>query len=204
MPGISDPGTHLVQAAIDSGHAVVPLPGPSALTAAVAASGLPTRRFHYLGFLPRRGGQRRKLLKEAARLPETLVAFEAPHRVRATLADLREALGERRIAVCRELTKLYEEIYRGTLSDALDRFTEPRGEFTLVIEGAGEGAADRPATEDIATGEIDKELRALRAEGLRAREAVREVARRRDVPHREVYKRWLTLTQADEPDSPVS
>ena len=189
-PAISDPGVHLVEAAVASGHRVVPVPGPSALTAAVAASGLPTRRFHYLGFLPRRAGQRRRLLRELAALPETLVAFEAPHRLRDALADLREALGDRRVAVCRELTKLHEEIFRGTLSGALDHFSAPRGECVLVIEGAGEG---KPKLEEPA--DIDARLRELQAQGLRAREAVREVARHSGLSHRVVYQRWLALSR---------
>jgi 16S rRNA (cytidine1402-2'-O)-methyltransferase len=188
MPGISDPGFHLVEAAIAAGHDIVPLPGASALTAALAASGLPTRRFHYLGFLPRQSGQRRKLLAEAAALPETLVLFEAPHRVRQTLTDLRAAFGDRRVAVCRELTKLYEEIYRGTLSEALEYFSEPRGEFTLVVDGAGERSEEQASSED-----IDALLRDLKQRGMRARDAVRRVAELTGQPHRSVYQRWLDL-----------
>jgi 16S rRNA (cytidine1402-2'-O)-methyltransferase len=188
MPGISDPGFHLVEAAIAAGHDVVPVPGASALTAALAASGLPTRRFHYLGFLPRQAAQRRKLLVDAAALPESLVLFEAPHRVRQTLVDLGNAFGDRRIAVCRELTKRYEEIFRGTLSEALAHFSEPRGEFTLVVEGAGERSAAPASVED-----IDALLRELKQRGMRAREAVRTVAELTGQPHRNVYQRWLDL-----------
>ena len=196
MPAISDPGMHLVEAAIASGYRVAPVPGASALTAALAVAGLPTRRFHYQGFLPRRAGQRRRLLRELASRPETLILFEAPHRLRQSLTDLHEALGDRQVAVCREMTKLYEEIFRGTLSEALDHFTEPRGECTLVIEGAGdvEAAATQEASFD-----VDAELRQLRAQGLRAREAVRTVAKRSGLPHREVYRRWLALSASDEP-----
>lgn len=189
MPAISDPGAHLVEAAVAAGYRVVPVPGPSALTAAVAASGLPTRRFSYLGFLPRRGAQRRQLLRELAALPETLVAFEAPHRLRKALVDLRDTLGDRRVVICRELTKLYEEIFRGTLTEALDHFSNPRGECTLVIEGAGE---TRPKPEE--TPAVDEQLRELRAQGLRAREAVRAVAQRSGLSHRQVYRRWLALS----------
>lgn len=188
MPGISDPGFHLVEAAIEAGHQIVPIPGASALTAAIAASGLPARRFHYLGFLPRKAAERRKLLADAATLPETLVLFEAPHRIRQTLADLHQALGDRRVAVCRELTKLYEEIFRGTLSEALAHFPEPRGEFTLVVEGAGERSAEAASSED-----IDSLLRELKQRGMRARDAVRRVAELTGQPHRSVYQRWLDL-----------
>jgi len=145
-PVISDPGLDLVAAALDGGFAVTPVPGPSAVTAALAVSGLASRQFTYLGFLPRRAGERRRLFAALRDDPRTLVAFESPHRLRASLTALRDALGDRRVAVCRELTKKFEEVFRGTLSEALDRFAEPRGEFTLVIEGApqtGVGATFR-------------------------------------------------------------
>jgi len=199
MPAISDPGVHLVEAAVAAGHAVVPVPGASAVLSALAASGLPTRRFHYLGFLPRTAGQRRRLLAEVAGLDATLVAFEAPHRLRSSLAALLEALGDRRVAVCRELTKLYEEIYRGSLSEAIDHFTEPRGEFTLVIEGAS--VFTKPKQE--APLDIDAELRRLRSQGLHARDAVREVVVRSGMSRQAVYRRWLAL-DSDQPSASVS
>ncbi|RLC73215.1 MAG: 16S rRNA (cytidine(1402)-2'-O)-methyltransferase [Chloroflexi bacterium] len=135
MPGISDPGYELIAAAIERGFRVVPIPGPSAITTALAASGLPTRQFIYLGFLPRKRGERRKLLQQLSEEQRTLVAFESPYRLRAALEDLRDVLGERRLAIGRELTKLHEEIFYGTPSEALEHFSQPRGEFTLVIEG---------------------------------------------------------------------
>lgn len=193
MPAISDPGVHLVHAAAAAGYAVVPLPGASALTAAVAVSGLPSRRFHYLGFFPRKASQRRALLAEIAEMPETLVAFESPHRIQKALQDALAVLGDRRIAVCRELTKLHEETFRGTLSGAIEHFTEPRGEFTLVIEGAAK-QEDQQVDSSVA----DEQLRELRASGMRARDAVREVAQRTGIPHRTVYGRWIALD--DEPE----
>ncbi|MBI4302681.1 MAG: 16S rRNA (cytidine(1402)-2'-O)-methyltransferase [Chloroflexi bacterium] len=135
MPGISDPGYELIVAAIERGFPVAPIPGPSALVAAVAVSGLPSHQFLYLGFLPRKTGARRRLLQSVADQPRTLVAFESPHRLQATLSDVVEVLGDRRLAVCRELTKLHEEVFRGRASEALEHFHELRGEFTLVIEG---------------------------------------------------------------------
>ena len=170
-PAISDPGVNLVQAALAAGHRVEPIPGPSALIAALTASGLPTRRFHYLGFLPRQPGQRHRLLREAATIPDTLVAFESPHRIRQTLTDLIEAFGDRQVVVCRELTKLYEELFRGTPTEALDHFARPSGEFTLVIEGAG-GAKPKPE----ALPDIGAQLRELKRRGVRARDAVRRVS----------------------------
>ena len=193
-PAISDPGVHLVQAALAAGHRVVPIPGPSAVIAALAASGLPTRRFHYLGFLPRQPGQRRRLLREAATIPDTLVAFESPHRLRQTLADLIEAFGDRQIAVCRELTKLHEELFRGTPTEALEHFARPRGEFTLVIEGAGR-AKPRPES----ARDIGMQLRELKSQGVRARDAVRRVSEGTGLPHRQVYSHWLSLADEDEP-----
>lgn len=193
MPGISDPGVHLVEATISAGHRVVPIPGPSALTAAVAAAGLPARRFHYVGFLPRRAAQRRKLIRELAGEPDTLVAFESPHRLREALADLHGELGDRRITLCRELTKIHEEVFRGTLSGAIEHFSEPRGECTLVIEGAGQRAARPNAEDDDAA--IDDQLALLRAQGLRAREAVRQVTEQTGRSRQYVYHRWLALPQ---------
>ena len=137
MPGINDPGHELVHAAAKAGAPVVPLPGPSALTSAIAASGLPVEQFLYLGFLPRKRSQRRTLLDSLALEKRTLVVFETPHRLRAALGDILAALGDRRIAIGREMTKLHEEVFRGQASEALAHFAEPRGEFTLVIEGSG-------------------------------------------------------------------
>ena len=191
-PAISDPGVQLVEAAAAAGYRVVPVPGPSALTAALAASGLPTRQALYLGFLPRAAGRRRKLLRELADRTETLVIFEAPHRLRQTLLDLHDLLGDRRVAVCRELTKLYEEIYRGMLEAAREHFRQPRGEFTLVIEGADE-AKPKP---ELPT-DVDAQLRELRERGLRARDAVREVTQRTGLSRQQVYRRWLAVAEPD-------
>lgn len=184
MPGISDPGHDLVVAAIDAGHAVVPVAGASAVVLAVAASGLPSRRFTFLGFLPRQSGPRRRALAEAARGGETLVVYESPHRVLATLRDVETALGDRRIAVCRELTKRYEEIWRGNVSNALAHFAEPRGEFTLVIEG-GALEATAPSDEDIGA-----TIAAMRADGVTAKTAIAALASRFGLPRREAYRLW--------------
>ena len=135
MPGLSDPGYDLIVAAIERGVSVVPIPGPSAVITALAVSGLPTDQFVYVGFLPRRKGQRQRLLSSISDEPGTIVAFEAPHRLREALTDIEETLGDRRISVCRELTKIHEEVFRGRVSQAREHFAEPRGEFSLVIEG---------------------------------------------------------------------
>lgn len=138
-PGVSDPGFPLIRDALAAGHTVVPIPGPSAPIAALIASGLPTHAFTFLGFLPRTAQGRRKLFRAQADDPRTLIVFESPHRVRKALDDLQAEVGpERPIAVARELTKRYEEIFRGTAAEACAHFarSEPRGEFTLVIGGA--------------------------------------------------------------------
>jgi 16S rRNA (cytidine1402-2'-O)-methyltransferase len=135
MPGLSDPGYDLIVAAIERGISVVSVPGPSAVITALVVSGLPTDQFVYVGFLPRRKGQRQRLLSSISDEARTIVAFEAPHRVREALTDIEEILGDRRVSVCRELTKVHEEVFRGRVSQARKHFAEPRGEFSLVIEG---------------------------------------------------------------------
>ena len=134
-PAISDPGVELVAAARDAGHQVVAVPGPSALVAALSVAGLRCQDFHFVGFLPRANGELRRLLTDASMRPETLVAFEAPRRLHKSLAAIREAMPRRRLAVCRELTKLHEETFLGTAAEAIAHFHEPRGEIVLVIEG---------------------------------------------------------------------
>ncbi|MGB6874344.1 MAG: 16S rRNA (cytidine(1402)-2'-O)-methyltransferase [Dehalococcoidia bacterium] len=134
-PGLSDPGYELIVAAIERRISVVPIPGASAVITALVVSGLPTDQFLYLGFLPRRKGQRQRLLSSIVDEPRTIVAFETPHRLREALSDIEEILGNRRLSVCRELTKVHEEIFRGRVSQAREHFVEPRGEFSLVIEG---------------------------------------------------------------------
>ncbi|MSQ22420.1 MAG: 16S rRNA (cytidine(1402)-2'-O)-methyltransferase [Dehalococcoidia bacterium] len=190
MPGIRDPGYELVRAAIKAGVPVVPVPGPSAVTTALAASGLPADQFLFLGFLPSRRKERLQLLQRVSRQPYTLVVFEAPHRLRASLEDMAAALGsDRHVAVCRELTKLYEEIYRGTISQAQAHFVLPRGEFTLVIAGADE---NNGSEEDTLQDAVDG-LRRLKAVGIPAREAVAQVMAQYDLPRRRVYQMWLEL-----------
>lgn len=186
MPGISDPGFELVTAVLEAGNDVVPVPGASALLAALVASGLPAKRFTFLGFLPRKSGERRRLLESLRGDPATLVFFESPRRLRTSLGDLQDMLGDRRIAACRELTKLHEEVFRGTISGALSHFTEPRGEFTLVVEGA----AGEPVTREA---DIVRELRRLRNEGVSAKDATTEVARAAGISRRQAYRLWLEL-----------
>ena len=187
MPGISDPGYELVTAVIKRGFPVVPIPGPSVVTAALAVSGLPTDSFKCLGFLPSRAGARRRLLEEIADEPSTLVIFEAPHRLVASLADMLAVLGDRRIALCRELTKLHEEVFRGSISQAREHFTKPRGEFTLIIEGKRD--RERPQLTD----DIEQRLKQMRQSGLPAREAIVTIARETQLSKKELYRAWLRL-----------
>lgn len=197
MPGISDPGYRLVQEAIAAGFPIVPIPGPSAVITALAASGLPADRFLFLGFLPARASARRKTLAEVAYLPYTLVCFEAPHRIVEALTDALEILGDRRLAIARELTKAHEEIWRGTLGQAVEYFggaQPPRGEFTLTIAGAGE--AGRWGEE-----QVRQELARLLAEGLSLKEAAQRVAGQAGWSRREVYQLGLKIRTGTRPSA---
>jgi 16S rRNA (cytidine1402-2'-O)-methyltransferase len=187
MPGISDPGYELIVAAGRHNIPVVPVPGPSAVTTALAVSGLPTDRFVYIGFLPSKAAARRRALESVAGEPGTIVALEAPHRLLASLEDIQNTLGDRRIAVGRELTKLHEEVFRGTVSEAIKYFARPRGEFTLVI--AGRGTKEKPALTD----NVEKLLHQMYLAGATAKEAVATVAGETGLPRKELYQTWLRL-----------
>jgi 16S rRNA (cytidine1402-2'-O)-methyltransferase len=182
-PGISDPGYELVRAAVQAGRPVVPIPGASAVIAAVAASGLPTDAYLYIGYLPRKDGERRALLGEVASEKRTIVCYEAPHRVLDALTDIADELGDRPIAVARELTKLHEEIWRGTVRGAIRRFVEtaPRGEFTLVIGGAGEN----PIWPEQ---KVVQALQKRQDAGVTVRTAASEVAAESGWARRDVYR----------------
>jgi len=134
-PGLNDPGYELVRAALEAGHEVRAIPGAASPIAALVSSGLPTDAFLYLGYLPRKTAERRTRLQQVSELPYTLVLLEAPHRLQVTLGDVRGILGDREMAVARELTKLHEEVWRGTASEAIRHFQTPRGEFVLIVHG---------------------------------------------------------------------
>ena len=183
MPGISDPGERMVRAAADAGAEVLVVPGPSAAVAALVASGLPTGRFAFEGFLPRSGSGRTERLAALAGEQRTLVLYEAPHRLARTLADLASVLGgDRRVAIAREITKMHEETWRGTLGESLARVAsvEPRGEHVLVVDGAPPMA---PASDD----ELAAAVQRLIGDGLSTRDAVAEVASAFEVSKRRVY-----------------
>ena len=183
-PGLNDPGYELVRAAIEAGHQVSPVPGPSAPIAALVASGLPTDAFLYLGYLPRKSAERHQLLEKIVALPFTLIFLETPHRLSVSLADLEIFLGARRIAVARELTKIHEEIFHGTIPQARERLAlqEPRGEFTLVIEG------NRSAEQTWSLDRLQAALQARLARGEAPARMAAEVAAQSGWPRREVYK----------------
>jgi len=184
-PGMSDPGYELIVAANQRGIPVVPIPGPSAVITALVISGLPTDRFTYIGFLPHKAGARRRVLESIGDEAGTIVALESPHRLLAAFNDILLILGDRKIAVCRELTKLHEEVFRGTISQAIKHFAEPRGEFTLVIEG--KIGKDKPRlTED-----IEEQLHHLYLSGATAKEAISNIAVETGLSRKELYRAWL-------------
>jgi 16S rRNA (cytidine1402-2'-O)-methyltransferase len=187
MPGMSDPGYELITAAHQRGIPVVPIPGPSAVVTALVISGLPTDRFVYIGFLPHKANARQRLLESVAHEYGTIVALESPHRLLATLNAILLILGDRKIAICRELTKIHEEVFRGTISQAIKHFTKPRGEFTLVIEGKRE--KDKPQlTED-----IERQLHYMYQSGVTAKEAIAKISGETGLPRKELYRAWLRL-----------
>lgn len=189
-PGISDPGFRLTRLAIDGGARVVPVPGPSALVTALVASGLPTDEFFFGGFLPARSGARRTRFKEVADMPATLIFYEAPHRIAASLRDAHEVLGERNAVVARELTKLHEEIARGLLSELAARFSseDARGEMVLIIDR--DVIQGEPREETKATS-ISALVDSLEKEGLDHRAALKKAARELGLSRDEAYRRLV-------------
>ncbi len=185
MPGISDPGFELIAAAAERGVTVSVIPGASAVVTALAGAGLPSDRFCFLGFMPRKSGDRRRALLAVEREKSTLVLYEAPHRLKDTFRDIISVLGDRRCVVCRELTKLHEEVFRGTLEAADAHFCQPRGEFTLVIEGY------RGAQEPVSAEEAARMAAELRRAGMAAREALAMLVERTGLSRRELYRMWL-------------
>jgi 16S rRNA (cytidine1402-2'-O)-methyltransferase len=182
-PALSDPGSDLVRAVLEHRHHVVPIPGASAPIAALVASGLPTDSFVFLGYLPRKKPDRKTLLESMSTERRTLLAFEVPHRLNDALEDLAEALGEdRRVALCREMTKIHEEILRGSLGEVRDHFRShaPRGEFTLVIGGS---TGNSPWDEAM----VRRTMCDLLKRGMSRSEAARRVASLAGWPRRKVY-----------------
>ncbi len=190
-PGISDPGSFLIHQVIEEGLQVVSIPGPTALIAALVVSGLPTHTFAFLGFAPPKGSSRKKFFQEHSRLPMTLVLYESPQRLLRTLADILQHWGNRPMAVVRELTKKFEEVRRGTVSEVLDHFSSGvRGELTLVLEGASPGAVEDSAGNDAWQEEL---VTLLVEKGMTVRDATEEIAKRLKLPRKEVYRKALEV-----------
>lgn len=195
-PLVSDPGGRLVAAARDAGCPVVPLPGASAVLAALAGCGLAVTGFTFLGFLPRAAGARRKRLEREAGRSEACVIFESPHRLRATLDDVRSVFGDDRpVCVARELTKLHEEFVRGTAAEVAAAFeAAPRGEITLIVEGARSGGREA-AEPELGEDDVEAEIAERVAAGEGAKAIASELAERAGLPKREVYARVLALRE---------
>ncbi|MDF9407099.1 MAG: Ribosomal RNA small subunit methyltransferase I [Pelotomaculum sp. PtaB.Bin013] len=196
MPGISDPGTELVASALENNQKVVPVPGPSAGITALVVSGLPAGAFAFEGFLPAARKARRDKLAALSREPRTLIFYEAPHRLTATLIDFREIIGNRLMVAARELTKQHEEVVRGTVDEVLEHFRgkEPRGEFCLVLAGATGERLEVAETIQVSL-EPAEHVARLEAEGAGRKEAIREVARIHGLPRREVYQAVVSKKQ---------
>lgn len=195
MPGLNDPGYELVRAVIDAGYPVSAIPGASAPLTALVLSGLPSDAFLYLGYLPRRPVERRKRLADVSKEPYTLIFLETPHRLLEAFGDIQKVLGDRPIAVARELTKIHEEVFRGSVSEATAHFTtqEPRGEFTLVI-GGQEARLEGPWSEERLIAELREGLR----DGLPQSQLSNGIAEKSGWARRDVYRKIVELKDAGE------
>ncbi|MBR8834866.1 MAG: 16S rRNA (cytidine(1402)-2'-O)-methyltransferase [Stigonema ocellatum SAG 48.90 = DSM 106950] len=194
MPGISDPGYELVKVCVEAGIPVVPIPGASAVITALSAAGLPTDRFVFEGFLPAKGQQRQEHLELLKTESRTLIFYESPHRLRDTLQDLAEIFGnERQIVVSRELTKLYEEFWRGTMAEAISLYSqrEPQGEYTLVVAG---NPSELP---QLSEDELKAELEKLMSEGISRSQASRQLAKVTSLNRRQLYQLALAIKKEE-------
>ena len=197
-PGISDPGEDLVKRAVQESIPLVPIPGPSALATALSVSGLTTENFLFQGFLPAKASARRKWMESVKERRETLAFYESPRRLRSFLEDALEILGDRRVAVAREMTKVYEEVLRGTITEVLKRLTaEVKGEVTVMLEGN-----TRPQKPDLST-VADALKHYSRTLGLSIKESVNRVAEDFGIPRREVYQESLKMKQREDPQDPA-
>lgn len=190
MPGISDPGYELVKACVTAGISVVPVPGATAVITALSSAGLPSERFVFEGFLPIKGQERQLRLEALQTEPRTVIFYEAPHRVRQTLQDLSAVLGEnRQLVLARELTKLHEEFWRGTIREAILHHTqrEPQGEFTIVVAGA------ELVTPLLSEDALKAELQQLISQGISRSQASRQLAKATSLPRRQIYQLALAI-----------
>ncbi len=196
-PAISDPGEVLVAMCHENDISVTSLPGPAALITALTLSGLPTRRFCFEAFLPMDKKERRRVFEELRRETRTMIIYEAPHHLKATLTQLAEELGDRRITICRELTKKFEEVIPTTIEGAIHKYEteEPRGEYVLVIEGMSIKEADRLKAGSFESMSIAEHIGKYMDEGMSEKEAIKAVATDRGVPKREIYQANLSHKQ---------
>ena len=194
-PAISDPGYRLVAEALRAGILVTPIPGAAAVISALSASGLPTDRFVFEGFLPAKKGERERRLESLCKESRTLVFYEAPHRLKDSLAEMRRILGNRDIAVARELTKIHEEFLRGTIDQVAETLAhrEVKGEVTIIVHGAQENA-------QISSEELAREIRSMLGDGLSVRAISEELAEHHHIPRREIYRLALRLKAAEPED----
>jgi 16S rRNA (cytidine1402-2'-O)-methyltransferase len=183
-PGISDPGSALVAAAVEAGHDVIPIPGPSAIVSALSITGWSFDRFLFLGFLPRKKNEQLATLENASQEPGPVVAYESPHRIKATLENINDTFADRQLVICRELTKFYEETFRGTAAEAILHFnTQPKGEFVVVIQGAG-----KSANTELSDDEISEVLVNLKENGLSGRTLVERAVEITRAPKNRIYQ----------------
>lgn len=194
MPGISDPGEDLIKLAIEHSIEVIALPGPTASILALVLSGLPTGKFVFEGFLPSNKKERKEALESMKGEKRTIILYESPYRIKALLEDMLEILGNRDIAICRELTKKYEEVFRGKIEEAIDKFieNEPKGEFVVVVKGSDE-AVDNTEPSKWDSLSIKEHLQIYINEGMSKKDAVKKVAEDRGLPKNEVYKESIEI-----------
>ncbi|PYY10378.1 MAG: 16S rRNA (cytidine(1402)-2'-O)-methyltransferase [Acidobacteria bacterium] len=196
MPGISDPGERVIRAAVERGLNVVAIPGPSALVTALVASGLPTETFRFVGFLPARSGERRSVLESLASVPETLVFYEAPHRIADMLHDVENVFGpDRRIVIARELTKVHEEFVRGSVSEVLAEFGRrdaARGEMTVIVAGKSKMQQAQTPKRNL----VERIHELVTSESLAEKDALKQAAREFGLSKSEAYREWQRKKQA--------
>jgi len=194
-PGISDPGSIIVLKCIEQNIDFVVLPGATAITTALVYSGLDTTKFIFRGFLPRENKERKPIINDLINRSETLIFYEAPHRLLNTLEFLYENIGNRKISMCRELTKMYEEIIRLTLEEAIEYYKQnsPRGEYVLVIEGKSKEAIDKEERAKWDSLTIEEHIQKFINEGTNKKDAIKKVAKERDMPKSEIYKHSLNI-----------
>lgn len=195
MPGISDPGSVVAEKCIEEGIDFEVIPGATAVITALVHSGLDTTSFIFKGFIPRENKDRREFLEDLKDRQETLIFYEAPHRLKKTLEFLKENLGNRRISICRELTKLHEEILRFTLEESIAYYEEklPKGEFVLILEGKNKAEAEKEKMELWEYISIEEHIKKYIEEGISKKEAIKKVAKDRNMPKSEIYKHSLNL-----------